>query len=114
MTLGLLILRLVMGLTLAAHGSQKLFGWFGGPGRAGTAGSFQELGFRWPLAMTLMAGASELGGGLLFAVGLLTPLAAVAIIVVMLSAVVTEHRPHGFFVASGGYEYNLTIGTIAV
>jgi putative oxidoreductase len=114
MTLGLLILRLVMGLTVAAHGGQKLFGWFGGPGRAGTAGFFGKLGFRWPATMALMAGASELGGGLLFAAGLLTPLAALAITVVMLNAFVTVHRPNGFFVTSGGYEYNLVIGAIAV
>ena len=56
LTLGLLVLRLVMGLTLAAHGGQKLFGWFGGPGRDGTAGFFGKLGFRWPVAMALMAG----------------------------------------------------------
>ena len=56
MTLGLLILRVVMGLTLAAHGSQKLFGWFEGSGRVGTAGMFTKLGFRWPAAMALLAG----------------------------------------------------------
>jgi putative oxidoreductase len=114
MTLGLLVLRLVMGLTLAAHGGQKLFGWFGGPGRAGTAGFFGKLGFRWPLAMALMAGLSEFGGGVLFAAGLLTPLAALAITVVMLNAFATVHRPNGFFVTAGGYEYNLTVGAIAV
>lgn len=114
MTLGLLVLRLVMGLTLAAHGGQKLFGWFGGPGRAGTAGFFGKLGFRWPVAMALMAGLSEFGGGVLFAAGLMTPFAAIAITVVMLNAFVTVHRPNGFFVTSGGYEYNLIIGAIAV
>ena len=114
MTLGLLILRLVMGLTLAAHGAQKLFGWFGGPGPAGTNAMFAKLGFRWPMAMAVMAGLSEFGGGLLFATGLLTPLAALAITIVMLNAFVTVHRPKGFFVTAGGYEYNLTIGAIAV
>jgi putative oxidoreductase len=114
MTLGLLILRLVMGLTLASHGAQKLFGWFGGPGPAGTRSMFAKLGFRWPMAMALMAGLSEFGGGALFAAGLLTPLAALAITVVMLNAYATVHRPNGFFVTAGGYEYNLTIGAIAV
>jgi putative oxidoreductase len=114
MTLGLLILRLVMGLTLAAHGGQKLFGWFGGPGRAGTAGFFGKLGFRWPAAMALLAGLSEFGGGLLFAAGFLTPFAALAIVVVMLNAFITVHRPNGFFVTAGGYEYNLIIAAIAV
>ncbi len=113
MTLGLLILRVVMGLTLAAHGSQKLLGWFGGPGVAGTRGMFIKLGFRWPAAMALLAGASELFGGLLFALGLLTPFAAIALIVVMLNAIVTVHWQKGFFVTAGGYEYNLAIIAIA-
>ena len=113
MTLGLLILRVVMGLTLAAHGSQKLFGWFEGAGPAGTAGMFTKLGFRWPTTMALLAGGSELCGGLLFALGLLTPFAAIAIVVVMLNAIVTVHWQRGFFVTAGGYEYNLAIIAIA-
>jgi putative oxidoreductase len=112
-TLGLLILRVVMGLTLAAHGSQKLFGSFEGPGRAGTAGMFTKLGFRWPAAMALMAGAAEFFGGLLFAAGLLTPFAAIALIVVMLNAIITVHWQKGFFATAGGYEYNLAIIAIA-
>jgi putative oxidoreductase len=114
MTLGLLVLRLVMGLTMAAHGGQKLFGWFGGPGATATAGLFAKLGFRRPAVMAVMAGVAELGGGVLFAAGLLTPLAALAITIVMLNAFLTVHRPRGFFVTSGGYEYNLVIGAIAV
>ena len=113
MTLGLLILRVVMGLTLAAHGSQKLFGSFEGPGPAGTTGMFTKLGFRWPAAMALMAGAAEFLGGVLFAAGLLTPFAAIALIVVMLNAIITVHWQKGFFVTAGGYEYNLAIIAIA-
>ncbi|HEX5559664.1 MAG TPA: DoxX family protein [Gaiellales bacterium] len=113
MTLGLLILRIVMGLTMAAHGSQKLLGWFEGPGQAGTTGTFTKLGFRWPAAMALMAGAAELFGGLLFAAGLVTPFAAIALIVVMLNAIITVHWQKGFFVTAGGYEYNLAIIAIA-
>jgi putative oxidoreductase len=112
-TLGLLILRIVMGLTMAAHGSQKLLGWFEGPGQAGTTGMFTKLGFRWPAAMALMAGAAELFGGLLFAAGLVTPFAAIALIVVMLNAIITVHWQKGFFVTAGGYEYNLAIIAIA-
>jgi len=112
-TLGLLILRVVMGLTLAAHGSQKLFGWFEGSGPAGTTGMFTKLGFRWPAAMALSAGAAELFGGLLFAAGLVTPFAAIALIVVMLNAIIIVHWQKGFFVTSGGYEYNLAIIAIA-
>jgi putative oxidoreductase len=113
MTLGLLILRLVMGLTLAAHGAQKLFGSFGGPGLAGTSGMFGKLGFRWPTLMAYLAGAAELFGGLLFAAGLLTPFAALALIVVMLNAIITVHWSKGFFMTAGGYEYNLAIVAIA-
>jgi putative oxidoreductase len=112
-TLGLLILRIVMGLTMAAHGSQKLLGWFEGPGQAGTTGMFTKLGFRWPAAMALMAGAAELFGGLLFAAGLVTPFAAIALIVVMMNAIITVHWQKGFFVTAGGYEYNLAIIAIA-
>jgi putative oxidoreductase len=112
-TLGLLILRVVTGLTLAAHGSQKLFGWFDGPGPAGTAGMFTKLGFRRPAAMALMAGTAELLGGLLFAAGLVTPFAAIALIVVMLNAVIAVHWQNGYFATAGGYEYNVAIIAIA-
>src|SRR5437660_4196543 len=97
MSIGLLILRLVLGLTLAAHGSQKLFGWFDGGGPQGTASFFRGLGFRSPYAMALLAGAAELGGGLAVALGFLTPFAALALIVVMLNAIATVHWRNGFW-----------------
>jgi putative oxidoreductase len=109
MSLGLLILRLVLGLTLAAHGSQKVFGWFGGGGPQGTAGFFRGLGFRGPLAMAWLAGLSELLGGLGVALGLLTPIAALALVVVMITAIATVHWKNGFFTGAGGYEFNLLI-----
>jgi putative oxidoreductase len=109
MTLGTILLRLVLGLALAAHGSQKLFGLFGGSGPPGTRKFFAGLGFRTPLVMAFVAGLSELGGGLLFAFGLLTPLAALALTVVMLNAIGTVHWKKGFFNSAGGYEYNLLI-----
>ena len=105
----LILLRLVAGVTVAAHGTQKLFGSFGGSGITGTRTFFAELGFRRPLAMTVAAGMSEFGGGLLFALGLVTPLAALALVVVMLNAVATVHWRKGFFNSAGGYEYNLLI-----
>jgi putative oxidoreductase len=111
---GLLLIRIVFGLTLAAHGAQKLFGWFGGGGPHGTAANFEKMHFRWPLAMAALAGSAEFGGGMLFAAGLLTPLAAFALIVVMLIAIVTVHRPNGFWVTGGGYEYNLAIIAVAI
>jgi putative oxidoreductase len=109
MEYGVLLLRVVAGLTLAAHGSQKLFGSFGGSGAAGTRKFFAGLGFRAPLAMAFVAGVSELGGGLLFAFGFVTPFAALAVAVVMLNAIGTVHWKKGFFNSAGGFEYNLLI-----
>ena len=109
MEYGMILLRVVAGLALAAHGSQKLFGLFGGSGPAGTRTFFAGLGFRAPLAMAFIAGLSELGGGLLFALGLLTPFAALAITVVMLNAIGSVHWKKGFFNSAGGFEYNLLI-----
>jgi putative oxidoreductase len=114
MALGLLLIRAVFGLTLAAHGAQKLFGSFGGGGPAGTTTFFRSLGFRTPLLMAVIAGLGELAGGLLFALGLLTPLVALALTVVMLNAIGTVHWKKGFFNSAGGYEFNLAILTTAV
>jgi putative oxidoreductase len=114
MEYGILLLRLVAGLALAAHGSQKLFGSFGGGGPAGTRKFFAALGFRAPLAMACIAGLSELAGGLLFAFGLVTPFAALAITVVMLNAIGTVHWKKGFFNSAGGFEYNLLITATAL
>ena len=114
MSYGILLLRVVLGLALAAHGSQKLFGWFGGHGLRGTAGFFGQLGFRTPVAMAALAGLAELVGGLLFALGLATPVAAFAIAVVMLNAIWAVHWKHGFWNSNGGYEMNLIILATAV
>lgn len=114
MSLGLVLIRAVFGLTLAAHGSQKLFGSFGGGGPAGTTTFFRSLRFRAPLLMALVAGAGEFAGGLLFAFGLLTPLAALILTVVMLNAIATVHWKKGFFNSAGGYEFNLAIVAAAV
>src|ERR1700730_4125568 len=86
MDIGLLLLRLTVGLTLAAHGAQKLFGWFGGPGLDKTGMFFEKLGFVPGRRHALMAGLAEAGGGLLLALGLVTPLAASAVFAVMLVA----------------------------
>jgi putative oxidoreductase len=108
---GLLLLRLVVGLLFAGHGAQKLFGWFGGGGPQGTAAFFSSLGYRMPAVMALVAGLSELGGGLLLATGLLTPLASFLLATVMLNAIATVVWPKGFF---GGYEFELTLATVAI
>jgi putative oxidoreductase len=105
----MILLRLVAGLTLTAHGSQKLFGSFGGGGIAGTRTFFASLGFRRPHLMAFAAGTGELAGGLLLAFGLLTPVAALALVVVMLNAIATVHWRKGFFNSAGGYEYNLLV-----
>jgi putative oxidoreductase len=112
--LGLLILRLVVGLSLAAHGSQKLFGWFGGSGITGWAAVVAKLRIRPPLQWAWIAALSEFGGGLLVALGLLWPLGAFAIIGAMLVAIATVHWPKGFFVTKGGYEFNLVLIASAV
>src|SRR5919197_3434210 len=109
MSYGILALRVVLGTTMAAHGAQKLFGWFGGGGPRGTAGGFEQLRFRAPLLMAVAAGLAELGGGALLAAGLFTPFAALAIAIVMVNAFATVHRPNGFWNSSGGFEFNLLI-----
>jgi putative oxidoreductase len=114
MAIGLLLLRLVAGLTLAAHGTQKLFGWFGGGGPGVTGQAFESLGFYPGRRHAVMAGLAETSGGLLLALGFLTPVAAAAIVAVMLVAVVSVHLKNGFFVGGGGFEYNLILATVAV
>lgn len=114
MNVGLLLLRLVVGLTLAAHGSQKLFGWFGGPGLDATGQFFAMLGFPPGRRHALMAGLAETGGGLLLALGLITPFASAAIVSVMLVAIVSVHIKKGFFAQNGGYEYNLVLAVAAL
>ena len=110
MEIGLLLLRLTVGLTLAAHGAQKLFGWFGGPGLAGTAQWLSMVGFHPGRRHAFMAGFVELAGGGLLALGFLTPLAAALVGSVMLVAAITVHVKQGFFSTAGGYEYNLVLG----
>lgn len=114
MSYGILFLRFVLGLTLAAHGAQKLFGSLGGNGPRGTGGSFGTLGFRAPLLLALAAGTAEFGGGLLLASGFVTPLAALAIAVVMLNAIGSVHWRNGFWNSKGGYEFNLNLWAAAV
>jgi len=114
MDTGLLILRLAVGLTLVGHGTQKLFGWFGGYGLQGTGGFLEQLGFQPGARAALMAGLTEAGGGALLTLGLFTPLAATLLIAVMLVAIVTVHLSKGFFVSNGGYEYPLILAIAAL
>src|SRR3981081_1450546 len=106
---GLLILRLVVGLTVAAHGAQKLFGWFGGPGIAGSSSMLSQLGIRPERPWAVVAGLAEFAGGLLVAAGLLTPVAALAAAGRMLGAILKMHAGKGFWNHNGGIEFPLTI-----
>ncbi len=112
--IALLVLRLVLGGVFVAHGAQKLFGSFGGPGIEGTAGFHEQLGIKPAKPMAILAGLAEFVGGMLVAAGFLTPLAALALIVVMIVAIVKVHLKNGFFAASGGYEFNLVLIAVAV
>jgi putative oxidoreductase len=109
MKLGLLLARLVIGGLMFGHGTQKLFGWFGGHGRAGTAGFFESIGLRPGDRHAVAAGASEATGGALLALGLATPLAGALISGPMVTAIRTVHLPNGPWVTNGGYEYNLVL-----
>jgi putative oxidoreductase len=109
MSLGILLLRVVVGGTLAAHGAQKLFGWFGGAGLDGTGRGFEALGFHPGKKHARNAGLAEVAGGLLLIVGLFTPLAAALILSVMFVAAATVHFRNGFFATTGGFEYNLVL-----
>jgi putative oxidoreductase len=111
MQIALLALRLVVGLTFAAHGAQKLFGLFGGPGIEGTGGYFEQIGLRPGKLYATLAGGAELVGGLLVALGLLTPFAAAALIGSMTAATLTVHLRNGFFITDNGFEYNLVLAT---
>ncbi|HEV2415435.1 MAG TPA: DoxX family protein [Candidatus Dormibacteraeota bacterium] len=107
--LGLLILRLVVGLTLAAHGAQKLFGWFGGSGIAGWTTAMTRMRIRPAAAWAWISALAELLGGLGLAIGFLNPLPSLAIAASMLVAIALIHGPKGFFNTKGGYEFNLTL-----
>lgn len=106
---GLLIVRLVIGLIMAAHGAQKLFGWFNGPGLEGFAGGLERLGVRPGRPWAMIAGVVEFGGGLLVAAGLLTPVAALFLAGDLLVAMLTVHITKGFWNSNGGYEYPLAL-----
>ncbi len=113
-SIAFLIVRLLLGLGLIAHGSQKLFGWFGGYGLAGTGGFFENLGFRPGTLFALMAGLGETVGGLLTVLGLGGALGPVLIVLVMLVAVVSVHITKGFFISNGGWELNAMIVAAAL
>lgn len=113
-SIGLLALRVVVGLSMAAHGSQKLFGWFGGHGLAGTGGFFEMLGFKPGRTFAFMAGATEILSGLLIATGFLGPIGPALMLSVMIVAALTVHLKNGFFAQSNGVEVTVLFGVGAV
>jgi putative oxidoreductase len=104
-----LLARTTIGVLFVGHGTQKLFGWFGGGGLEGTGRFFEQLGLRPGRSYALAAGAAEAGGGLLFALGAATPLGAAAVSGPMITAIKTVHWEKGVWVSAGGYEYNLVL-----
>jgi len=109
MKLFVLVARLVLGALFFGHGTQKLFGWFGGYGPEGTGGFFESLGLRPGRQHAMSAGVAEAGGGALLALGLATPAASAAITGVMATAIRTVHQPNGPWVTDNGWEYPAAI-----
>ena len=110
---GLVLARLVFGLLMAAHGSQKAFGWFGGYGLAGTGGYFESIGFRPGKFFAATAAGTEIIAGLLVALGLLGPIGPALIVSVMIVAAGSVHWPNGVFAQNGGIEVPLLYGVTA-
>jgi putative oxidoreductase len=104
-----LALRVPVGVIFAAHGAQKLFGWFGGYGLEGTAGWMDSIGLSPGMLMAFLAGAAEFFGGLALIIGLLTRPAAAALSVAMLVAIFAVHFENGLFMANNGYEFGLAL-----
>lgn len=107
----ILLLRVVLGLTMAAHGYNKFFG---GGRIPGTAGWFDSIGMKPGMLHARLAAGTELLAGLGLAVGLLTPLPAAGFVALMVVAAWTVHRDNGFFIVKSGWEYNLVLGVAAV
>src|SRR3954453_13977766 len=113
MDLALLVLRIVVALLFVGHRAQKLFGIWGAPGLAGTAGFFESIGLRPGRIHAPAAGAAEFFGGALLPLRVFPPLAPAAVIAVMVAATLAVHLPNGLWVTSQGYEYNLVLGAAA-
>ena len=110
---GLLIIRVVIGLIMAAHGAQKLLGWFGGHGLAATGGFFEQLGFRPGRLFAALAAGAEVASGVLVALGLLGPVGPALMVSVMIVAAVSVHWRHGLFASSNGIELTLVYAAAA-
>src|SRR6266540_369691 len=111
MSYGILLVRVVVGLAFVGHGTQKLFGWFGGGGPQGTGAFFGSRGFRFPVLMAVAAGLCEAGGGTMLALGFVTPLAGALLATVMINAIVSVTLKKAFMLGS---ELELAYLTVAV
>ncbi len=109
MKLSRLILRILVGGLFVGHGTQKLFGWFGGHGLEATGEAFEQMGLTPGKRNALAAGVTEAGGGALLAAGVATPLAGAAITGTMVTAITHVHGPKGPWVTEGGWEYNAVL-----
>ena len=114
MDFGLLIARVVFGVLMAGHGSQKLFGWFGGYGLSGTGGFFEALGFKPGRLFAAAASAGEVVSGVLIALGLFGPIGPALMLSIMIVAAVSVHWKNGLFATSNGIELPLLYATVAV
>jgi putative oxidoreductase len=114
LSIGLLLVRVVVGLVMAAHGAQKLFGWFGGYGLNKTGEFFVQLGFWSGRGFAALASATEITSGLLVAVGFLGPVGPALMISVMIVAMITVHWKNGLFAANNGIELPLLFATVAL
>ncbi|HJP58801.1 MAG TPA: DoxX family protein [Gemmatimonadaceae bacterium] len=112
--IGLLVIRVVFGLIFAAHGAQKLFGWFGGYGIGGTSGWLESSGFRPGKFFATALGLTEFIAGLLLALGFLGPIGPALIVAVMIVAMVTVHWKNAFFVSTNGIEHPLMFTVAAI
>jgi putative oxidoreductase len=112
--IGALVLRVATGVVLAVHGTQHLFGWFGGPGLDGFARLVEPLGYESPRLFALIGGLSEVAGGLLLVLGLATPLGVAAAVGMMINAVIALHLPFGFWQTAGDLAVLVGLAAVAV
>jgi len=111
---GLLLIRVVVGLVMMAHGAQKLFGWANGPGLEGFRGMMRKLNVHPSKFWATVGALNEFGGGLLLLLGLLMPLGPLMVIANMLVAIVMVHGAKGFWNSQGGYEWPLTLAVVSL
>ncbi|MFJ7832195.1 DoxX family protein [Peribacillus sp. NPDC097284] len=111
---GILLIRVMIGIIFVFYGTQKLFGWFGGHGIKGTAGWFESIGIKPGTLIATFSGIFELVAGVLFILGLFLPLGAALITIIMIGSIATVHGKNGFSNTTGGFEYNIVLIVMAI